>query len=147
MKRQALRGGYAYLAIAFLLLTALLWCCRQDDPPDQRPDDYALTDAGSAFRKTFAYAGNDSLILSTLDRLKRLPESQGQAKYLASIGARPLWDDAVHIGETNQKERLFIPVTIRGEKEINWVWVIYADHGDQLYSEYLQRGKAPVEHA
>lgn len=147
MKRPVLRGRYACQAIAVLFAAALFWCCRQDDHPDHQEALTPQFDEASAFRQTFAYAGRDSLILSTLDRLKELPESPKQASYLASFGARPLWDKAVHIGETNRTERLFVPVAIRGEAEINWVWIIYADHGKALYSEYLQRGQASEEHA
>lgn len=147
MKRPVTWGGYGSLGLATLLLAALLWCCRQDDPPDHQPPLTPSEQTDLALRQTFAYAGKDSLILTTIDHFQGLPEAKDQAEYLTSIGARPLWDKAVHIGDINQAERLFVPIAIRGEDQINWIWIIYADHGQELFSEYLQRGKAPAENA
>ena len=71
-----------------------------------------------------------------MESIKQLPEAKGMAAHLSQVKARLVWQGISHVGEVGVNEIVYIPIHIQGENEINWVWVIYLDHGTQISSEF-----------
>lgn len=136
MDSMLLRSWSRWLSLALLLAFGLsLPSCRweADDPGTDRSSSLAPL----AIEKALTYSGKDSLVLSTIARLKSLPEAKSFALTLARQRLSPLWNRAIHIGQINQEECLFIPVHRQGEEEITRIWVINAVPGKELLSVHM----------
>ena len=81
-----------------------------------------------------------------MELIKQLPEAKGMAAHLSQVKARLVWQGISHVGEVGVNEIVYIPIHIQGENEINWIWVIYLDHGTQISSEFLNRAEVYDDH-
>lgn len=81
-----------------------------------------------------------------MESIKQLPEAKGMAAHLSQVKARLVWQGISHVGEVGVNEIVYIPIHIQGENEINWIWVIYLDHGTQISSEFLNRAEVYDDH-
>jgi hypothetical protein len=81
-----------------------------------------------------------------MESIKQLPEAKGMAAHFSQVKARLVWRGVSHVGEVGVNETVYIPIHIQGEDEINWIWVIYLDHGTQISSEFLNRAEVYDDH-
>lgn len=113
----------------------------------EQADDPAMPSASERWASQFyAYAGRDSLIQSTLAELRHHANIQEWIKSYQQDRARPLWDVAVHVGEVNEEEALYIPIVVKGRQQIEWIWVLYASHGSDLRGYYVSRASIRQEY-
>ena len=121
-----------------LLLVSILFAgCRSDADIETQPASKLSPDQLVA--QTFHYTGSDQTIQTIMESIKQLPEAKGMAAHLSQVKARLVWQGISHVGEVGVNEIVYIPIHIQGENEINWIWVIYLDHGTQISSEFLNR--------
>ena len=128
-----------------LLLVSILFAgCRSDADIETQPTSKLSPDR--LVEQTFHYTGSDQTIQTIMESIKQLPEAQGMAAHLSQVKARLVWQGISHVGEVGVNEIVYIPIHIQGENEINWIWVIYLDHGTQISSEFLNRAEVYDDH-
>ena len=128
-----------------LLLVSILFAgCRSDADIETQPASKLSPDQLVA--QTFNYIGSDQTIQTIMESIKQLPEAKGMAAHLSQVKARLVWQGISHVGEVGVNEIVYIPIHIQGENEINWIWVIYLDHGTQISSEFLNRAEVYDDH-
>ena len=128
-----------------LLLVSILFAgCRSDADIETQPASKLSPDQLVA--QTFNYIGSDQTIQTIMESIKQLPEAKGMAAHLSQVKARLVWQGISHVGEVGVNEVVYIPIHIQGENEINWIWVIYLDHGTQISSEFLNRAEVYDDH-
>ena len=128
-----------------LLLVSILFAgCRSDADIETQPASKLSTD--QLVTQTFHYTGSDETIQTIMESIKQLPEAKGMAAHLSQVKARLVWQGISHVGEVGVNEIVYIPIHIQGENEINWIWVIYLDHGTQISSEFLNRAEVYDDH-
>ena len=128
-----------------LLLVSILFAgCRSDADIETQPASKLSPDQLVA--QTFHYIGSDQTIQTIMQSIKQLPEAKGMAAHLSQVKARLVWQGISHVGEVGVNEIVYIPIHIQGENEINWIWVIYLDHGTQISSEFLNRAEVYDDH-
>ena len=128
-----------------LLLVSILFAgCRSDADIETQPASKLSTD--QLVTQTFHYTGSDETIQTIMESIKQLPEAKGMAAHLSQVKARLVWQGISHVGEVGVNEIVYIPIHIQGEDEINWIWVIYLDHGTQISSEFLNRAEVYDDH-
>ena len=128
-----------------LLLVSILFAgCRSDADIETQPASKLSTD--QLVTQTFHYTGSDETIQTIMESIKQLPEAKGMAAHLSQVKARSVWQGISHVGEVGVNEIVYIPIHIQGEDEINWIWVIYLDHGTQISSEFLNRAEVYDDH-
>ena len=128
-----------------LLLVSILFAgCRSDADIETQPTSKLSPDR--LVEQTFHYTGSDQTIQTIMESIKQLPEAQGMAAHLSQVKARLVWQGISHVGEVGVNEIVYIPIHIQGEDEINWIWVIYLDHGTQISSEFLNRAEVYDDH-
>lgn len=128
-----------------LLLVSILFAgCRSDADIETQPASKLSPDQLVA--QTFHYTGSDETIQTIMESIKQLPEAKGMAAHLSQVKARLVWQGISHVGEVGVNEIVYIPIHIQGEDEINWIWVIYLDHGTQISSEFLNRAEVYDDH-
>ena len=128
-----------------LLLVSILFAgCRSDADIETQPASKLSTD--QLVTQTFHYTGSDETIQTIMESIKQLPEAKGMAARLSQVKARLVWQGISHVGEVGVNEIVYIPIHIQGEDEINWIWVIYLDHGTQISSEFLNRAEVYDDH-
>ena len=128
-----------------LLLVSILFAgCRSDADIETQPVSKLSPD--QLVTQTFHYTGSDQTIQTIMESIKQLPEAKGMAAHLSQVKARLVWQGISHVGEVGVNEIVYIPIHIQGENEINWIWVIYLDHGTQISSEFLNRAEVYDDH-
>ena len=128
-----------------LLLVSILFAgCRSDADIETQPASKLSPD--QLVEQTFHYTGSDHTIQTIMESIKQLPEARGMAAHLSQVKARLVWQGISHVGEVGVNEIVYIPIHIQGENEINWIWVIYLDHGTQISSEFLNRAEVYDDH-
>lgn len=128
-----------------LLLVSILFAgCRSDADIETQPVSKLSPD--QLVTQTFHYTGSDQTIQTIMELIKQLPEAKGMAAHLSQVKARLVWQGISHVGEVGVNEIVYIPIHIQGENEINWIWVIYLDHGTQISSEFLNRAEVYDDH-
>lgn len=128
-----------------LLLVSILFAgCRSDADIETQPASKLSPD--QLVEQTFHYIGSDQTIQTIMESIKQLPEAKGMAAHLSQVKARLVWQGISHVGEVGVNEIVYIPIHIQGENEINWIWVIYLDHGTQISSEFLNRAEVYDDH-
>ena len=128
-----------------LLLVSILFAgCRSDADIETQPASKLSPDQLVA--QTFNYIGSDQTVQTIMESIKQLPEAKGMAAHLSQVKARLVWQGISHVGEVGVNEIVYIPIHIQGENEINWIWVIYLDHGTQISSEFLNRAEVYDDH-
>lgn len=128
-----------------LLLVSILFAgCRSDADIETQPASKLSPD--QLVTQTFHYTGSDQTIQTIMELIKQLPEAKGMAAHLSQVKARLVWQGISHVGEVGVNEIVYIPIHIQGENEINWIWVIYLDHGTQISSEFLNRAEVYDDH-
>lgn len=128
-----------------LLLVSILFAgCRSDVDIETQPVSKLSPD--QLVTQTFHYTGSDQTIQTIMELIKQLPEAKGMAAHLSQVKARLVWQGISHVGEVGVNEIVYIPIHIQGENEINWIWVIYLDHGTQISSEFLNRAEVYDDH-
>lgn len=128
-----------------LLLVSILFAgCRNDVDIETQPASKLSPD--QLVTQTFHYTGSDQTIQTIMESIKQLPEAKGMAAHLSQVKARLVWQGISHVGEVGVNEIVYIPIHIQGENEINWIWVIYLDHGTQISSEFLNRAEVYDDH-
>ena len=128
-----------------LLLVSILFAgCRSDVDIETQPASKLSPD--QLVTQTFHYTGSDQTIQTIMELIKQLPEAKGMAAHLSQVKARLVWQGISHVGEVGVNEIVYIPIHIQGENEINWIWVIYLDHGTQISSEFLNRAEVYDDH-
>ena len=128
-----------------LLLVSILFAgCRSDADIETQPASKLSPD--QLVTQTFHYTGSDQTIQTIMESIKQLPEAKGMAAHLSQVKARLVWQGISHVGEVGVNEIVYIPIHIQGENEINWIWVIYLDHGTQISSEFLNRAEVYDDH-
>ena len=128
-----------------LLLVSILFAgCRSDADIETQPASKLSPDQLVA--QMFNYIGSDQTIQTIMESIKQLPEAKGMAAHLSQVKARLVWQGISHVGEVGVNEIVYIPIHIQGENEINWIWVIYLDHGTQISSEFLNRAEVYDDH-
>lgn len=128
-----------------LLLVSILFAgCRSDADIETQPTSKLSPDR--LVEQTFHYTGSDQTIQTIMESIKQLPEAKGMAAHLSQVKARLVWQGISHVGEVGVNEIVYIPIHIQGENEINWIWVIYLDHGTQISSEFLNRAEVYDDH-
>lgn len=128
-----------------LLLVSILFAgCRSDVDIETQPVSKLSPD--QLVTQTFHYTGSDQTIQTIMESIKQLPEAKGMAAHLSQVKARLVWQGISHVGEVGVNEIVYIPIHIQGENEINWIWVIYLDHGTQISSEFLNRAEVYDDH-
>ena len=128
-----------------LLLVSILFAgCRSDADIETQPTSKLSPDQLVA--QTFNYIGSDQTVQTIMESIKQLPEAKGMAAHLSQVKARLVWQGISHVGEVGVNEIVYIPIHIQGENEINWIWVIYLDHGTQISSEFLNRAEVYDDH-
>ena len=128
-----------------LLLVSILFAgCRSDADIETQPASKLSTD--QLVTQTFHYTGSDETIQTIMESIKQLPEAKGMAAHLSQVKARLVWQGISHVGEVGVNQIVYIPIHIQGEDEINWIWVIYLDHGTQISSEFLNRAEVYDDH-
>ena len=128
-----------------LLLVSILFAgCRSDADIETQPASKLSTD--QLVTQTFHYTGSDETIQTIMESIKQRPEAKGMAAHLSQVKARLVWQGISHVGEVGVNEIVYIPIHIQGEDEINWIWVIYLDHGTQISSEFLNRAEVYDDH-
>lgn len=128
-----------------LLLVSILFAgCRSDADIETQPASKLSPDQLVA--QTFNYIGSDQTIQTIMESIKQLPEAKGMAAHLSQVKARLVWQGISHVGEIGVNEIVYIPIHIQGENEINWIWVIYLNHGTQISSEFLNRAEVYDDH-
>lgn len=128
-----------------LLLVSILFAgCRSDVDIETQPASKLSPD--QLVTQTFHYTGSDQTIQTIMESIKQLPEAKGMAAHLSQVKARLVWQGISHVGEVGVNEIVYIPIHIQGENEINWIWVIYLDHGTQISSEFLNRAEVYDDH-
>ena len=128
-----------------LLLVSILFAgCRSDTDIETQPASKLSPDQLVA--QTFNYIGSDQTVQTIMESIKQLPEAKGMAAHLSQVKARLVWQGISHVGEVGVNEIVYIPIHIQGENEINWIWVIYLDHGTQISSEFLNRAEVYDDH-
>lgn len=133
------------LIYTLLLLVSILFAgCRSDVGIETQPVSKLSPD--QLVTQTFHYTGSDQTIQTIMELIKQLPEAKGMAAHLSQVKARLVWQGISHVGEVGVNEIVYIPIHIQGENEINWIWVIYLDHGTQISSEFLNRAEVYDDH-
>ena len=133
------------LIYTLLLLVSILFAgCRSDADIETQPASKLSPD--QLVTQTFHYTGSDQTIQTIMESIKQLPEAKGMAAHLSQVKARLVWQGISHVGEVGVNEIVYIPIHIQGENEINWIWVIYLDHGTQISSEFLNRAEVYDDH-
>ena len=133
------------LIYTLLLLVSILFAgCRSDVGIETQPASKLSPD--QLVTQTFHYTGSDQTIRTIMESIKQLPEAKGMAAHLSQVKARLVWQGVSHVGEVGVNEIVYIPIHIQGENEINWIWVIYLDHGTQISSEFLNRAEVYDDH-
>ena len=133
------------LIYTLLLLVSILFAgCRSDADIETQPASKLFPD--QLVTQTFHYTGSDQTIQTIMESIKQLPEAKGMAAHLSQVKARLVWQGISHVGEVGVNEIVYIPIHIQGENEINWIWVIYLDHGTQISSEFLNRAEVYDDH-
>ena len=133
------------LIYTLLLLVSILFAgCRSDVDIETQPASKLSPD--QLVTQTFHYTGSDLTIQTIMELIKQLPEAKGMAAHLSQVKARLVWQGISHVGEVGVNEIVYIPIHIQGENEINWIWVIYLDHGTQISSEFLNRAEVYDDH-
>ena len=128
-----------------LFLVSILFAgCRSDVDIETQPVSKLSPD--QLVTQTFHYTGSDQTIQTIMELIKQLPEAKGMAAHLSQVKARLVWQGISHVGEVGVNEIVYIPIHIQGENEINWIWVIYLDHGTQISSEFLNRAEVYDDH-
>ena len=128
-----------------LLLVSILFAgCRSDADIETQPTSKLSPDQLVA--QTFNYIGSDQTVQTIMESIKQLPEAKGMAAHLSQVKARLVWQGISHVGEVGVNEIVYIPIHIQGENEINWIWVIYLDHGTHISSEFLNRAEVYDDH-
>jgi hypothetical protein len=128
-----------------LLLVSILFAgCRSDADIETQPASKLSPDQLVA--QTFNYIGSDQTVQTIMESIKQLPEAKGMAAHLSQVKARLVWQGISHVGEVGVNEIVYIPIHIQGENEINWIWVIYLDHGTHISSEFLNRAEVYDDH-
>lgn len=128
-----------------LLLVSILFAgCRSDADIETQPA--SKLSPNQLVAQTFNYIGSDQAIQTIMESIKQLPEAKGMAAHLSQVKARLVWQGISHVGEVGVNEIVYIPIHIQGENEINWIWVIYLDHGTQISSEFLNRAEVYDDH-
>ena len=129
---------------SLLFVSILFTGCRSD--ADIETQQASKLSPDQLVAQTFHYTGSDQTLRTIMESIKQLPEAKGMAAHLSKVKARLVWQGVSHVGEVGVNETVYIPIHIQGEDEINWIWVIYLDHGTQISSEFLNRAEVYDDH-
>ena len=129
---------------SLLFVSILFTGCRSD--ADIETQQASKLSPDQLVAQTFHYTGSDQTLRTIVESIKQLPEAKGMAAHLSKVKARLVWQGVSHVGEVGVNETVYIPIHIQGEDEINWIWVIYLDHGTQISSEFLNRAEVYDDH-
>ena len=129
---------------SLLFVSILFTGCRSD--ADIETQQASKLSPDQLVAQTFHYTGSDQTLRAIMESIKQLPEAKGMAAHFSQVKARLVWRGVSHVGEVGVNETVYIPIHIQGEDEINWIWVIYLDHGTQISSEFLNRAEVYDDH-
>ena len=129
---------------SLLFVSILFTGCRSD--ADIETQQASKLSPDQLVAQTFHYTGSDQTLRTIMESIKQLPEAKGMAAHFSQVKARLVWQGVSHVGEVGVNETVYIPIHIQGEDEINWIWVIYLDHGAQISSEFLNRAEVYDDH-
>lgn len=129
---------------SLLFVSILFTGCRSDG--DIETQHASKLSPDELVAQTFHYTGSDQTLRAIMESIKQLPEAKGMAAHFSQVKARLVWRGVSHVGEVGVNETVYIPIHIQGEDEINWIWVIYLDHGTQISSEFLNRAEVYDDH-
>lgn len=129
---------------SLLFVSILFTGCRSD--ADIETQQASKLSPEQLVAQTFHYTGSDQTLRTIMESIKQLPEAKGMAAHFSQVKARLVWQGVSHVGEVGVNETVYIPIHIQGEDEINWIWVIYLDHGTQISSEFLNRAEVYDDH-
>ena len=129
---------------SLLFVSILFTGCRSD--ADIETQQASKLSPDQLVAQTFHYTGSDQTLRTIMESIKQLPEAKGMAAHFSQVKARLVWQGVSHVGEVGVNETVYIPIHIQGEDEINWIWVIYLDHGTQISSEFLNRAEVYDDH-